>query len=280
MYTIGRFSEICDVPVKTLRYYSDIGLLQPSYIDHETNYRYYDYDKIKIMQKISLLKNYQFSLHTIKELIDTEDQQTWKDAIEQKVEELEKQREEISKQIEGVRNLRKQIVEEIPIVSEPVLSDCYIEEWEERVVYSIRKNINIDKIDQLVKNLFDRIYAFNLESTGHLMATFYNLPSNQKATDVEVLLPIKETNEIEGCKTLCGGTHACLTIKGPYSEINIGYRALKQWITEQNWIQIGNGIEIYEKGLIPTNFNLRDIKPNLSRHPSQFITKICIPVTK
>lgn len=280
MYTIGKFSKICDVPVKTLRYYNDIGLLQPSYIDHETNYRYYDYGKIKMMQKISLLKNYQFPLHTIKELIDIEDQQIWKDAIEQKVEELEKQKEEISKQIEGVSNLRKQIVEEIPIVSDPVLSDCYIEERGEITVYTIRKKIKLAQIDQLVKNLFDRTYAFNLEIAGHLMATFHGVPLHDEAIDVELLLPIKETNRIDDYRVLLGGTYACLTVKGPYSELNIGYRALKQWITEQNFIQIGNGIEIYEEGLIPANLNSRDIKPDLSRHPSQFITKICIPVSK
>ncbi len=51
MYSIGKFSKICNIPVKTLRYYSDIGLLKPSYIDPVTNYRYYDYDKIQLMQK-------------------------------------------------------------------------------------------------------------------------------------------------------------------------------------------------------------------------------------
>ncbi|WP_157843277.1 MerR family transcriptional regulator, partial [Bacillus sp. FJAT-42315] len=59
MYSIGKFSEICNIPVKTLRYYSDIGLLKPSYIDPVTNYRYYDYEKIQIMKKITLLKNCQ-----------------------------------------------------------------------------------------------------------------------------------------------------------------------------------------------------------------------------
>lgn len=53
MYSIGKFSEICNIPVKTLRYYSDIGLLKPSYIDPVTNYRYYDYDKIQTLKKLS-----------------------------------------------------------------------------------------------------------------------------------------------------------------------------------------------------------------------------------
>ncbi|MFD3449019.1 MerR family transcriptional regulator [Microbacteriaceae bacterium 4G12] len=70
MYSIGKFSEICNVPVKTLRYYDDIGLLTPSYIDPITNYRYYDYEKIQVMKKIILLKSCQFSLTTIYETYD------------------------------------------------------------------------------------------------------------------------------------------------------------------------------------------------------------------
>lgn len=88
MYSIGKFSEICNIPVKTLRYYSEIGLLKPSYIDSVTNYRYYDYDKIQNMKKIMLLKSCQFSLATIKEFIESSDQIQWKRILEHKIDEL------------------------------------------------------------------------------------------------------------------------------------------------------------------------------------------------
>ena len=73
MYTIGKFSKICNLPVKTLRYYDDIGLLKPSYIDPETNYRYYDYDKIEAIKIIMLLKNLHTPLADIKEIIEKAD---------------------------------------------------------------------------------------------------------------------------------------------------------------------------------------------------------------
>ena len=40
-YTIGEISDMCEVPIKTLRYYDEIGLLVPSMRSRETNYRYY-----------------------------------------------------------------------------------------------------------------------------------------------------------------------------------------------------------------------------------------------
>ena len=38
MYTVGEFSKICQVSVKTLHYYDRIGLLPPLTVDAETGY--------------------------------------------------------------------------------------------------------------------------------------------------------------------------------------------------------------------------------------------------
>lgn len=280
MYSIGKFSEICNVPVKTLRYYSDIGLLEPSYIDPVTKYRYYDYDKIQMMKKIMLLKNCDFSLATIKKFIESDDQQQWRSTLERKVFELEEQREQISKQIEEINRLKMQIDKGIPIISQAHLSDCYTEYRKEVTIYTVREKIKIKLIDQLVKKLFDQVYAFNLVVNGKLMAIFHERDLHQKEVDVELLLPVKDTTKVDGCRLLTGGTHACLTVKGPYSELEAGYEKLQNWVREQNLTQIGKGMEIYEKGLVPPHFNARDIRPDLNRHPSEFITKICVPIIK
>ncbi|MBO1583116.1 MerR family transcriptional regulator [Bacillus sp. XF8] len=280
MYSIGKFSEICNIPVKTLRYYSDIGLLKPSYIDPVTNYRYYDYDKIQIINKIMLLKSCQFSLATIKEFIESSDQIQWKSIFEHKIDELKDQKEQISKQIEEMHRLKVQIEKEASIIPGPLLSDCFIENRKEILVYTIREKIEVKFIDNLVKNLFDRVYAFNLVITGKLMAIFHERDLNQKEADVELLLPIKDTNKIDGCRILASGTYACLTVKGSYSELYVGYELLKNWIMEQNLIHVGKELEIYEKGLVPSYFNIREIRPDFNIHPSEFITKICIRVIK
>lgn len=280
MYSIGKFSEICNIPVKTLRYYSDIGLLKPSYIDPITNYRYYDYDKIQIMKKIMLLKSCQFSLVTIKELIGSSDQIQWKSMLEHKIDELEDQKKQMSRQIEEMNRLKIQIEKEASIIPGPLLSNCSIENRKEILVYTIREKIKVKFIDKLVKNLFDRVYAFNLVITGKLMAIFHERDLNQKEVDVELLLPIKDTNKIDGCRILTSGTYACLTVKGPYSELEVGYEMLRNWIMEQNLTHVGKEIEVYEKGLVPSDFNIREIRPDFNRHPSEFITKICIQVIK
>lgn len=130
----------------------------------------------------------------------------------------------------------------------------------------------------LVKNLFDQVYAYNLKVNGKLMAIFHERYLQENEWDVELFIPIKNGNAIDGCRIVANGNYACITVKGPYTDLEAGYEALKKWIAEKNLTQSGNMMEIYEKGLVPTNFDLRNLRPNLKRHPSEFITKICVPV--
>jgi len=66
MYTIGEFSRITSITVKALRLYHDKGLLQPSFIDQGTHYRYYSKRDIEIAYVITELKSMKFSLSEIK----------------------------------------------------------------------------------------------------------------------------------------------------------------------------------------------------------------------
>ncbi|WP_242967913.1 MerR family transcriptional regulator [Tepidibacter mesophilus] len=56
MYRIGDFSKMSKTTIKTLRYYDEIGLLKPEYVDNFTGYRFYT--------TVQLVK-----LHRIKSLI-------------------------------------------------------------------------------------------------------------------------------------------------------------------------------------------------------------------
>ncbi|MCK0473900.1 MerR family transcriptional regulator [Halalkalibacter sp. APA_J-10(15)] len=278
MYTIGKFSKICDVPIKTLRYYDDIGLLKPSYIDSETNYRYYDYDKIDIIKLVLLLKSLHVPLADIKQIIESANPVQWNSMFEQKISELEKQKEQITNEIEDMKQLKMKIDAGIPIIQGPIFSDCYFENWKDTLVYTLRKKIRMKFIDRHVQNVFNQLYAFNLEVNGKLMAIFHDRDLKENEVDVELLVPVKDSNDIDGCRILANGTYACITVKGSYTDLAMGYEMLNKWIVEKDLTQNGEMMEIYEKGLVPDNMDLRHLRPDLTRHPSDFITKICVPI--
>ena len=46
MLKIGLFSKLSRVSIRMLRYYDEMGLLHPAYIDPESDYRYYREDQL------------------------------------------------------------------------------------------------------------------------------------------------------------------------------------------------------------------------------------------
>lgn len=70
-FKIGEFSKLCQVTIKTLRHYEQIGLLTPFEVDEWTGYRYYDIAQLKRMNRIVYLKQLGFSLEEISDMFDT-----------------------------------------------------------------------------------------------------------------------------------------------------------------------------------------------------------------
>ena len=68
-YSIGKVSALCNVPIKTLRYYDTIGLLVPDYRKDESNYRYYTQDQLLTLFIIRKLKLLGIPLKEIKEVV-------------------------------------------------------------------------------------------------------------------------------------------------------------------------------------------------------------------
>ena len=56
-YPIGVFSRMTRLPVSTLRYYHEIGLLQPDTIDEHSGYRYYGEDAVAKARAIVALRD-------------------------------------------------------------------------------------------------------------------------------------------------------------------------------------------------------------------------------
>lgn len=52
LLSIGEVSKITGVHISSLRYYDKIGVLKPAYINADTNYRYYTYPQIAIVDAI------------------------------------------------------------------------------------------------------------------------------------------------------------------------------------------------------------------------------------
>lgn len=104
MYKIGELSKLSNLPVKTLRYYDNEGLLSPDYIDAFTGYRYYSAAKLSDCYRIITLKELGFSLSEIKEILSLP-KEKFSQLLQEKELELERQKIQTEKRIQVLRDL-------------------------------------------------------------------------------------------------------------------------------------------------------------------------------
>jgi len=138
---IGHFAKYNNISVQTLRYYEQINLLHPAFIDEESNYRYYHINQSAAVDNIQFLKQFNFSLEEIKHIMnDTEALTELSHTVEKKKEELLEQRAALDQQLEAIDSFQagalifqeKQHQKEIEVVhfpARPILT------------YTIDKNI-------------------------------------------------------------------------------------------------------------------------------------------
>ena len=72
MLKISEFSRLAQVPVPTLRYYDQMGLLKPAHVDRFTEYRYYTVEQLPRLNRILALRGMGFSLEQIAQLLKRE----------------------------------------------------------------------------------------------------------------------------------------------------------------------------------------------------------------
>ena len=65
MFRIGDFSRLSQVSIKALRFYDEVGLLKPTFVDRATGYRYYSANLLARLNRIVVFKELGFSLDEI-----------------------------------------------------------------------------------------------------------------------------------------------------------------------------------------------------------------------
>ncbi|MFI7216858.1 MerR family transcriptional regulator [Micromonospora maritima] len=70
MFSIGEFAGLGRVSVRMLRHYDAIGLLRPAHVDPHSGYRFYTAAQLRLLNRVTALKDLGFSLQQVQALID------------------------------------------------------------------------------------------------------------------------------------------------------------------------------------------------------------------
>ena len=89
--SIGEFSALCQLTVKMLRHYDEIGLLAPAHVDPVNGYRYYSLDQLVVAAAIRELRRVDMPLTDVRSLLDAAGPREIHDVLNRKRERLARQ---------------------------------------------------------------------------------------------------------------------------------------------------------------------------------------------
>ena len=272
MLSIGEFSNICKVSAKTLRYYAEIGLLEPSEVNPDNGYRYYTIEQLEKMLFINRLKAYSFSLDEIKTILQLEeiqDDNLYLAFIHKK--------KEIEKQLHNYRKLLTQLEDDISAIEQGKSIMSYMDKLDVRLVdvpkmylLSIRKMVQVEDYPteyiKCYEKLFKRIATDKLTMTGSPMVLFHSAEYSPAGLDTEFAIPVQEY--ATGTRDFCPGLCLKTVVQGAYSELPSVYTKQIEWAEKEGYQNTDALFEVY----ITDPSQIASVKDN--------ITEVYYPVKK
>ena len=270
MFQIGEFSRLNKITVRTLRYYDEVDLLKPYFIDEESGYRYYDADQISILSSILLYRRLGFSIPETKELIKNTENR------EQIIRYFEKKQEMISGEISELQKKEKELEKNLIRLKNGgkiMENNIVIKELKEVFVASMRKKIkNYSEYNKIYPEMGKLMRAEKLTCAkpNYCFTLYHDKEYKDSDIDVEICEAITELKEDKGelkyKKIDRVETAATLFHKGPYEMLPEKYSRLVDWIEKNGYEIIGLARESYIDGI----WN--------QKNPDNWLTEIQIPV--
>lgn len=153
-YSIRELSEIAGVSARTLRYYDEIGLLNPLYVN-DAGYRFYGDKEVALLQQILFYRERGFDLKRIKQIIYQNDFDIIS-ALNEHLQELEEQKRHMDALIRSVRQTISSMKGECTMSDKEkfeVFKEKRVKENEEKYGSKIRKKYGDEKMESSNRKL-------------------------------------------------------------------------------------------------------------------------------
>ncbi len=269
MMKIGAFSRLCRVPVKTLRYYDEIGLLHPAEVDTFTGYRYYTLDQVPRINRILALKDLGFSLEEIGRALNEDLTLAEMRGM------LKLRRAEISAVLheEEARLARVEArMKQIEMEGNMPEYEIILKEVDEITVVMMRSIIsNYASVGELAGPFFEEVGKAGIMPVGPVLGVYYDKEFKEQDVDIALAVPVEPGTPASPpltLQTLPAVSMASLTRIGPYDDFMPAYLALFGWVEANGYRVAGPNREVY----------LRSIGDNIA--PEEYVTDIQVPIVK
>lgn len=262
MLSIGDFSQLGQVSVRTLRLYDELHLLQPTRVDPFTNYRYYSIEQLPRLNRILMLKDLGLSLEQIARLLkENLPADQLRGMLVTKQTALQKELAENRERLERVEARLRQIEQEGHLTAH----DIILKTVTPFDIFSVRQLVpSITVMPQQRCELFHLLYHWleekHIEPNGQELAIYHNEEYTEQDIDMEAAIVANRicrqklasammTNEPVSFRELPGTDKMASVIhQGRPKEVGIAIIALYTWIEENNYLTTGPYREIHLYG--------------------------------
>lgn len=279
IYSIGKVSSLCNVSIKTLRYYDKIGLLVPEIRKDDSKYRYYTHEQILTLSIIRRLRHLGVPIKEIKEIITQNDTKSMEKCIHQRLDTIMQTIETLNTQYSEGEHLLERLekgkslldvaqsdwttegiqIEEIPLT--PVLFT--------RRIQNNYKNSDVS-VDRWFE-IFAMVSRYKLKALGSVILTYHNNPLEQfyqSDCDLEISIQVNERIDLPISKEFGGYTAVTALHFGRNEDIIHTHLKAIKWLNQQGYTIVGPISEEYV------------VSPVDIQNENDHITKVIIPVER
>jgi DNA-binding transcriptional MerR regulator len=247
MFRIGDFSRLSQVSIKALRFYDEVGLLKPTFVDGATGYRYYSANLLSRLNRILVFKELGFSLDEIALLLQENL------PAEQVREALHGKRDDLSRRIAQEQARLAQVEAWLKQIEQDGRSPNYeiaFRQVAPQLVASVRDSLaSYDEAAELFTELNRHLKKHN--ANGRHAAVWHACAGQAERIDCEAIVflnkPVPDSKRI-AVYELRGSVNACLIHQGSDETITEAYLAAHSWIKTNGYTIAGPLCELYWQG--------------------------------
>lgn len=272
-FTIGEVSRLFNINRKTLRFYDEIDLFKPSYVNESNNYRYYSIDQFECLETIQYLKELGLTLSKIKYHLNNLN-------LDSIIDSLEYQNQIIEEKILGLQNMKKNVNKKIKQIQDATQGDLLDKvreiEIDQRNIVEYREKASYENVALLIRKLAQassyKVYLTYGEvgvtiSKENLEKEFYT-DYESAFIIVDDIDGIDDILEKDLIKVIPKSKHISIRYNGSRKEAPKYYEKLIKYINENNYEINGESIEI------------QLVDPSLITCKEEMVTEIQIPVRR
>lgn len=243
--SIGDFSRITHLSVKTLRHYHDAGLLEPAEVDPQTGYRYYSTGQVPSAQVIRRFRELGMPVREVGEVLATSDPQARSALIAGHLERLENQLDDTRAAVTSLRRLLAPTVAPIEVEhrTTPATTTAAISATVDHSEILAWYGGAMAELDQTLGSL-------NLTPTGPCGGLYDNELFTDDRGSAVVYVPVEDPPKLARISPFVvpAGELATTVHRGPHDDIDVSYGALGTYVTEHALVVAGPVHEIYLVG--------------------------------